>query len=133
MPYNHNTNLIAIQQAIVSAKADGVSADDITEMVAVIYEAHDDAPGTASVETEPVLEAVPEGCITLPQLIRDYGVRSSTLHTWIKAGKLRVVGKVKAPAPGGGYKVVPLNDAIQLIEGPTDKGGRPRKRKHKTA
>ena len=128
MPDNHNTNIAELDRILRAVLSDGVSAKEVNQMVSVAEAAtknqSDTAPLVSGVQTFDVL---PDGAITLPDLVRDYGANRSTLQTWIRAGKLKVLGKVKAPAPGGGYRVVSLEQVLSLIEAPPDKGGRPPK------
>ena len=79
------------------------------------------------------LDELPEGLVDLPTAVQEYGVLLTTLHAWIRRGKLIVHGRRRAPAVGGGYLVVSRSELQQLVDAPRSKGGRPPKAKTSVA
>ena len=57
-----------------------------------------------------------------------YGVRPSTLWSWVRKGYLKVAGRLRGNAPGGGLTVFKKQDILRLIENPPPRG-RPSKAK----
>ena len=75
----------------------------------------------------PVYAEVPEGCIDLPSAAKKYGLNIGTVREWVRQGRVAQVGRLKAPAPGGGYLLVNEKELQTCIGTPRAKGGRPRK------
>ena len=78
-------------------------------------------------DPETVYTELPPGLIDLPSAVRKYGLTSSTVHDWIRHGRIEPQGRLRAPARGGGYLVVREEDLLAYMKAPRDKGGRPRK------
>ena len=76
---------------------------------------------------EPIYIETPKGHIDLPGASQKYGVKLTTLRYWLRQGHIKRVGRLKAPAPGGGYVVVKESDIVKHVSAPKKKGGRPRK------
>ena len=117
-------------RAIADALAEGVDERELLDMVTTVateqlVEQPDILglfPGPESIYAE-----VPDGLIDLPTASRKYGLNRGTLHTWVHTGRLTVVGRLKAPAAGGGYLIVKESDLVEYMSAPRNKGGRPRK------
>ena len=75
-----------------------------------------------------VYTELPPGLIDLPSAVKKYGLILSTVHDWIRHGRIKPQGRLKAPARGGGYLVVREEDLLAYMRAPRDKGGRPQKR-----
>ena len=93
-------------QAIRSLVASGIAEKEIHELVAVAINeqrdmrVEDDAGGDL-----PIYDELPEGLIDLPTAARRYRRATGTVRQWASDGQLEVVGRLRAPAPGGGYLV----------------------------
>ena len=74
----------------------------------------------------PLYDTLPEGLIDVPSARTKYGVPTPTLRAWIRKGRVTAVGRLKAPAPGGGFLVVNEEDLLAYMNGPRNRGGRPR-------
>ena len=76
----------------------------------------------------PIYDVLPPGLIDLPTAAKDLGYSVKRLWRWVHRGRIKVRGRLKAPARGGGYPVVDEGElfAYKKIAG-SNKGGRPRK------
>ena len=76
----------------------------------------------------PIYDVLPPGLIDLPTAAKDLGYSVKRLWRWVHRGRIKVRGRLKAPARGGGYLVVDEGElfAYKKIAG-SNKGGRPRK------
>ena len=130
LTYGNDPKREAFRAAIEQARENGLTLDDMANMITAVTETSRSADSSCpEVQSDVIYERrdLPEDLVDLPSIMREHGVSRSTLHTWIKAGKLPLCGKVRAPARGGGYNVVRKDEVLKLIEGPINKGGRPRK------
>ena len=130
LTYGDDTEREAFQAAIERARKNGLSEAEMASMITAAKHDTHQTNGVHPKETDDVIYEpgeLPEDLIDLPSVMREHRISRSTLHTWIKAGKLPLRGKVRAPARGGGYNVVRKDEVMSLIEGPINKGGRPRK------
>ena len=75
-----------------------------------------------------IFSEVPEGLIDLPSAASKFGCSLGRLHSWIARGHLQVHGRLRAPARGGGYRLVSEEEVIQHMRMPPNKGGRPTNR-----
>ena len=75
----------------------------------------------------PIYDELPAGLIDLPAAAAKYGRSRSTLHRWLNRRYIRLAGRLRAPARGGGYLVLYEEDLRRRLAGPVNKGGRPRK------
>ena len=73
----------------------------------------------------PIYTELPEGLIDLPSATRKYGCGRSRLHGWVKRGVIRVRGRLKGAARGGGYLVVKEADIEHILATIQIQGGRP--------
>ena len=122
-----------LRSAIEDALAAGVvTRDEILDMVPTIDpqsgNGHETAVPATSADDLPIYTELPEGLIDLPTAMRKYGCHRQRLNNWVARGRLKVYGRLRGPARGGGYLVVSEDDLQSRLNGPLDKGGRPRKR-----
>jgi predicted DNA-binding transcriptional regulator AlpA len=75
----------------------------------------------------PIFNELPAGLIDVPTAVKQFGCQNSTLRRWIAKGLLPAHGRLRAPAPGGGYLVVSEEELVKHLSEPRKKGGRPRK------
>ena len=75
----------------------------------------------------PIFNELPAGLIDVPTAVKQFGCQNSTLRRWIAKGLLPARGRLRAPAPGGGYLVVSEEELVKHLSEPRKKGGRPRK------
>ena len=83
-------------------------------------------PATDSKEL-PIFAELPEGLIDLPKAQQHYGCTRSLLWNWVRSGQIKIRGRLKAPARGGGYLMVAIADLEERIASPPNRGGRPSK------
>ena len=76
---------------------------------------------------ETMYTTVPDGLIEVPEASKKYDIPLQTLHTWLRRGHLRPIGRKRDRGPGGGHIVVSEADLIQCRDTPKSKGGRPPK------
>ncbi len=73
-----------------------------------------------------IYNELPPGSIDLPSAAIKYGLKRGTLTMWVRRGKLPRLGKLKAPARGGGYTIASQAAIEACINAPPNKGGRPK-------
>ena len=78
-------------------------------------------------DADRVFTELPEGLIDLPSAARKYGISRSTLHNWIRGGHVKIQGRLKGSAQGGGFYVLEESELLAYMEAPRNKGGRPAK------
>ena len=112
-----STQTIQAAEAIRSLYAAGLGEREIHELVnAVATEAKTTQPHSANGDGLKVYEVLPEGLIDAPSAARKYKRATGTLRNWVGNGRLEVVGRYLAPAPGGGYLVFREADVAELDE-----------------
>ena len=127
-------NMAKLWEAIGNAVAAGQTED---ELLAALQSktgqnrhtngvAHDHSDVPSDVEP-PIYDELPEGLISLPSVTRKYGLRARTVQDWVKLGRINLRGRLRGPAPGGGYLVVSEAELVAYMNAPRNKGGRPRK------
>ena len=121
-----------LRSAIEDALAAGVvTRDEILDMVPTIDPQSANGYKTAVPATNaddlPIYTELPEGLIDLPTAGRKYGCHRARLRNWVMHGHLKVHGRLKAPARGGGYIVVSESELEHRLATVSTKGGRPRK------
>ena len=75
----------------------------------------------------PIYDELPNGLIDVPSAARRHDLNLRTIHSWIRVGHISRVGRLRAPARGGGYSVVNEAELVAYKNAPRNKGGRPRK------
>ena len=137
----------SLQSAITLALANDISAERIHSMVTALeqtlrsatlkdvatallesLDAADDDPTPTAPGELPIYDTLPDGLIDLPSAARKYGVKLSTIRSWVRRGHLDQAGLLKAPARGGGYIVVDEAAFLRYMNSPRNRGGRPRSR-----
>ena len=117
-------------RAIAEALAVGVDESDLQDMVtSVLAEQATSQLSLPEVREDgnPVFTELPDGTIDLRTASKKYGLNLGTLRTWVHTDRLKVVGRLRAPAPGGGYLIIDESDLRGYMAAPRNKGGRPRK------
>ena len=124
-------SLASLASAINEALASGVSPSEILHMVAASSSTLAEQPKMSNSSPDdqecPIYTELPEGLIDLPSAARKYHLNVNTLRSWLTKGHLKVFGRLKAPATGGGYLVFSELDLVEYRSAPRNKGGRPRK------
>ena len=126
---------------IQAALESGVPREELLGMVNIAYlemaggttdpQAKGNGHNATDLDSEnqglPVYDVLPPGLIDLPYARKKYGSSRERFANWVKNGRLKVVGRLRAPAPGGGYLVVAEEELITRLKTPPNRGGRPRK------
>ena len=73
----------------------------------------------------PFYDELPEGLITVSEACKKYRRSPRTLRRWWSNGYIRLMGRLRAPARGGGYLVVSTDEIEAHIADPPYKIGRP--------
>ena len=140
--------------AIDAALAHGITATDVQDMVDQRIDAN--APYTGEVESVDEIarladqvgadgtvadadggekiylpDEVPRGMIDLRSASLKYGIRARTLHAWVQRGKLPFMGRVRAPAAGGGY-ILTIDELIPICRDNPRPGGNPGESRRKS-
>ena len=101
-------------KAIRSLVVAGTPEGEIHQLVTSIA-AEERGRGVATAGDDlPVYDVLPDGLIDLPSAAAKYNRSIYTIHGWIRYGRLRVVGRLRAPAARGGYLVVSESDLMRL-------------------
>ena len=77
-----------------------------------------------------IYDEVPEGMIDFPSAARKYSLNRGTLRTWLVGGHLSRAGRLKGPAPGGGFVLLFEDELIRRLNSPR-LPGRPKTRRGK--
>ena len=101
--------LCTAQKVIRSLLQKGVAEREVHQLVSAIAV----ETGSANLAL-PIYDQLPDGMIDLPRAAKRYRRSTNTLHGWINGGRLRVVGRLRAPAAQGGYVVVIEADVARL-------------------
>ena len=75
----------------------------------------------------PIYTELPPGLIDVPNASVRYCRSKSTFYQWIRRGYVTVIGRLKAPARGGGYLVLSEAEIVAHMAKPVNRGGRPQK------
>ena len=88
----------------------GVEKTELLSMFQTIAENHQETlpkpSATNGYDENTVFTELPEGLIDLSTPAKKYQIARWALHNWVRRGHLVPRGRLKAPAPGGGYCVV---------------------------
>lgn len=60
-------------------------------------------------------DTLPDGLIDLPSATKKYGCQNARMRKWIARGRIIAHGRLRAPAPGGGYLVIAERDLIEML------------------
>ena len=125
----------AIDRALTEGRDDEGVTQAINRMVAErIVTLNELASQTLTTTTPPedegvvIYDELPPGLIDLPSASKKYGIKNDTLRHWVYQGNVEMVARLKGPTPGGGYKVVKVDDLEAYIKAPRRKPGPPKKR-----
>ena len=131
-------SLNRLGEAITDALSVGTTRQDIVSTVATALakaEAKEsELTGLdAGPQGCPIFPELPEGLIDLPSAAAKYGLPLYRLRTWVQRGHLTVIGRLRAPSPGGGYLILSEKELVKHMASPPNKGGRPKGEKPKPA
>ena len=111
---------------MAEARDAGMEKADLISMVTDVY----NAPQVNNAEPAPAAEVIydelPEGLIDLQSAATVHGCNVRTLQSWVDRGVLKVHGKLRRSAPGGGVRLVSKADLAERLTNPV-KRGRPKK------
>ena len=103
-------------RAIRSLVASGVPEKEIHQLVTSIG-MQERGRGVASRGDDlPIYDELPPGLIDLPSAADLHDRSLGTLHTWIRRGRLPVVGRLRASARGGGRLLIRAVDIARVNE-----------------
>ena len=122
--------MVHLQDAVSNALQSGATWDEILivlQLKASEFEtpSQDHMPGFPKDDPGTIYDAVPPGLIDLPSARRKYNVPRRTIHSWVEKGHVRLRGRLKGPAKGGGYLLVREDELTAYLTAPRKKGGRP--------
>ena len=80
--------------------------------------------GSTAGDNLPMHTELPDGTIDVPTALRKYDLKQSMLRAWIDRGHVLPVGRLRAPAKGGGYLVLNEAELQAYIAAPKHPGGR---------
>ena len=122
-----------LRSAITDALTAGVvTRDEILDMVStdspdIGSNGHALAEPMSGADDLPIYTELPEGLIDLPSAITIYDGVRPRLRNWVKRGYLAIHGRLRAPAPGGGYVIVSKPELMEKLVTGERSAGRPRK------
>ena len=131
LTYGDDKKREAFRAAMERFRQDGLSLDDMASMITAAMNESRRTNGVHPKETEDVIYEpgeLPEGLIDLNTAAEKYGCSIHRLRQWVTRGRLPRMGKLRAPAPGGGVVLVDETCLIQKLREPPNRGGRPRKK-----
>lgn len=118
----------AFRAAIEQAQEDGLSPAEMASMITAATDIQPAANGAHLKGSNDVIYEpgnLPEGLIDLNTAAEKYGCSIHRLRQWVTRGRLTRMGKLRAPAPGGGVVLVDETCLIQKLGESPNKGGRP--------
>lgn len=86
-------NAKELRIALRSALDSGMPPDQITDLVGVVIDGHCKPAPVAAPDRIYEVSNLPEGAITLGEAVRKYGVPRTNIQSWIRTGRLAVVGR----------------------------------------
>ena len=130
-----------LRHDIQAALEAGVPREDLLDLVNIAWlriaggTTNPQANGNSHEELElatddkelPIYTELPPGLIDLPAAQKKYGCSRGRLYNWVRNGHLKVQGRLRKPARGGGYLAVSENELEHRLATVSVKGGRPRK------
>ena len=122
--------MVDLQIAVSRALQSGATWDEILIVLQLKASEfappfQDHMPGFPNDDPDTVYTELPEGLIDLPSAGRKYRVPRRTIHSWVEKGHVRLRGRLKGPAQGGGYLLVREDELTAYLTAPRKKGGRP--------
>ena len=127
-----HTSLAQVGEAIENALQSGATREEIQSMLELKVTEHevayqDTLPAFPDDDPDAIYTELPPGLIDLPSATRKYNINKETLRYWLLKGRIRTLGRLKAPANGGGYLVMDEEELVNYMSAPRQKGGRPKK------
>ena len=113
--------LARLEAEIRDTVAEGLSLGEIQELVSIIVA---ERPKDEPQGDIPIYDELPDGLITIAQAAQKYGRSRRTFQGWIRRGNLKLEGRLRASARGGGKLAVSEAELVTLIDTPP-KSGRP--------
>ena len=119
-----------VNVAVAEALESGVSEEALQTLFINAAKVDNGADGPEHSEYGPVeiYDELPIGLIDVPSAGRKYNLNRGTLRNWLVKGKIKVKGRLKGSATGGGFLLVNESELMEYISKPRQVGGRPRKR-----
>ena len=136
MPHTRKEATDALARAMSDALTNGLTTDDIDEIAEMVTAQQPLAPDYSTIQVAesatgaddlPIYTELPDGLIDLPAAMELYGCGRQRLHGWVQRGHLKVHGRLRGAARGGGYIVVSKDELEHRLQTVSPKGGRPRK------
>ena len=112
---------------MAEARDAGMDRAGMESMVTDTYNAHQVNGAEPTGDGKRIYDTLPDGLIDLPSACRKYGVNSQTANGWMRKGMIPLMGKLRAPARGGGYNITSERSFKECMSSPKKLGGRPRK------
>ena len=113
----------AFRAAVERAREDGLSLDDMASMITAVSEPHPANGSAPPAEPDDVMYEpgeLPEGLIDLPSAAKkyweEYRVSADAMRQWVRNDRVSKMGRMKAPAPGGGYFVVRESELVEFMK-----------------
>jgi len=85
------------------------------------------AHAVSSEPSEIIYDELPEGLLDVRTAAQKYGVLAANISMWMNRGRIPCLGRLRAPAVGGGFKVTSEAAIESYMDSPKNKGGRPKK------
>ena len=79
-------------------------------------------PGERTVPDQPIYAELPPGLIDVPAAAKKYDINHGTLRWWVRTGRLKIQGRLRAPCTGGGYSVVDEEELVTYLSAPRRRG-----------
>ena len=126
----------ALARVMSDAFTHGLTTDDIGAIAKMVaaqqpldldYSAQHAAELANGADDLPIYTELPEGLIDLPSAMMIYDGGRPRLRNWVKRGYLEIHGRLRAPAPGGGYIIVSKSELMEKLATGEKTAGRPRK------
>ena len=109
-----DSNVAVASKAIRSLLDRGLSEDEIHEIVTATAQQSRPRNGHHAGDDTRIYDELPDGTIDLPTAAQRYGSGTDTLRAWIRAGRICSLGRLRAPARGGGYHIVDESELAEL-------------------
>ena len=117
-----------VSVAVAEALESGVSEEDLQTLFFSSAAAGNGSgePEHPGYDPEAVYSVLPEGLIDVPSASKKYNLQDDTIRAWVRKGQVKLCGRLKGPATGGGFLLVVEEELVAYMSAPRNKGGRPR-------
>ena len=124
---NKRVALNALRTQVLTARGAGASEGDIQQVVTTfsVVSAGRGRGEEAPAPGLPMFSVAPEGLLTLRGAADEFNRSVQALRNWVWRGHLKVRGRLRAPARGGGMVLVAREDLESLLQNPPRRTGRP--------